>query len=220
MRSSAVFWLSAALLVAAPAQGEAVFDLDTLLARMASTRGVEARFREERFVALLVDPLVSRGTLYFVPPDRMARFTTEPAPASLVVEGESLRFREGAEGPELDLSASPVAHAFVENFMAVFSGDRARLEKLYYIELDGEFDLAGGLDGWQLALTPRRAPLSRFLEVVLLRGDAGGMREMEIRDADGDRTLTRFEFVDHDRSFSEAELGRLFRDGAPLAPLP
>jgi hypothetical protein len=143
-----------------------------------------------------------------------------------VVEGESLRFREGPEGPELDLSASPVAHAFVENFMAVFSGDRARLEKLYHIELDAEFELDGeleldgGLDGWQLALTPRRAPLSRFLEVVLLRGNAGGMREMEIRDADGDRTLTRFESVDHDRSFSEAELGRLFRDGAPLAPLP
>ena len=44
--------------------------------RMAATRGVAAEFRESREVALLVEPLESRGLLYFVPPDRMARFTT------------------------------------------------------------------------------------------------------------------------------------------------
>ena len=214
MRSSAGFWLSAAMLLVAPAYGEARFDLDTLLERMASTHGVEAQFYEQRFVALLVEPLESRGALYFVPPDRMARFTIEPAPASLLVEGESLRFREGPDAPDVDLSASPIAHAFVENFMAVFSGDRERLEKLYRIELRGE------LGGWQLALTPRHAPLSRFLEVVLLRGDAEGMHEMEVRDVDGDRTLTRLEAVDHDRRFSPAELEQLFREGVPISPHP
>jgi hypothetical protein len=214
MRSSAGFWLSVALLCATPAHAEAAFDLDTLLARMASTHGVSAQFHEKRFVALLVEPLESRGVLYFVPPDRMARFTSEPAPASLLVEGESLRFREAPDRPDMDLSGSPVARAFVENFMAVFSGDRERLQRIYRIELSGE------LERWELALTPRHLPLSRFLEVVLLRGGAEGMREMEIRDADGDHTLTRLEAVQHDRSFDADELDQLFRDGAPLARNP
>jgi hypothetical protein len=211
MRFSAACWLSVAFCLASPTQASLRFDLDTLLAGMASTNGVAAEFREKRFVALLVDPLESRGWLYFVPPDRMARFTTEPAPASLLVEGESLRFREGPERPDMDLSSSPVARAFVENFMAVFSGDRARLEKIYRVELQGS---AGE---WEMSLKPRQLPLSRFLDVVLLRGDLGGMREMEVRDVDGDRTVTQLQQVDHDHSFSAAELETLFRDGTPLA---
>jgi hypothetical protein len=214
MRFSVVCATSLVLALASPVGAEEAFELDALLARMASTRGVSAQFRELREVALLVEPLESRGALYFVPPDRMARFTIEPAPAALLVEGESLRFRAGAGEPEMDLSSSPIARAFVDNFMAVFAGDRARLEGLYRAEL------RGALEGWELALTPRSPTLARFLEVVLLRGDASGMREMEIRDADGDRTLTQLESVDHDRSFTSAELDKLFRDGAPLAPTP
>lgn len=214
MRFSGVCWLSLALLAPALALADAEFGLDALLARMASTRGVALRFVERRDVALLVEPLESRGRLYFVPPERMARFTSEPAFSSLLVEGAALRFRESRDGPEFDLSGSPTARAFVENILAVFSGDRARLERLYRTELRGDSE------AWELVLHPRRPPLARFLEAVVLRGDAEGMREMEVRDADGDRTLTRFEAVARDRSFSPAELETLFGDGVPLADVP
>ena len=53
-----------------------------------------------------------------------------------------------------------------------------------------------------------------------MRGDAQGMHEMELRDADGDRTVTRLVEVDHDRAFSTDELARLFRDGRPLSAQP
>ena len=78
MRSAAACAASLILLlVCAPAGAEPdETGLDALLARMAATRGVAAEFRESREVALLVEPLESRGLLYFVPPDRMARFTT------------------------------------------------------------------------------------------------------------------------------------------------
>ncbi len=205
--------LAALLLAAGLGRADAVerFDLDALLAGMASTRGVSARFVEQREVALLVAPLESRGALYFVPPDRMARFTIEPAPASLLVEGERLRFREGGETPEVDLSSSPMARAFVDNFMAVFAGDRARLEKLYRAELSGT------PEAWELALAPKSPMLARYLEAVLLRGDASGLREMEVRDTDGDRTHTTLESVDPDRAFTPDELARIFGEGAPLA---
>jgi len=211
MRSSAACLLSLALLLPAAAPGEEL-GLDGLLARMASTRGVAARFHERREVKLLVEPLESRGALYYVPPDRMARFTSEPAFSSLIVQKGSVRFREAEDAPDVDLSGSPMARAFIDNFMAIFGGDRDRLLRTYRAEL------AERGDAWELVLTPLHAPLSRFLERVVLRGDASGMREMEVRDVDGDRTLTQFEAVEVDRPFSAAELARLFDDGAPLAP--
>ena len=211
MRSSAACLLSLALVFPAAAAGETL-DLDGLLARMASTRGVAARFRERREIKLLVEPLESRGALYYVPPDRMARFTTEPAFSSLIVQQGSVRFREAEGAPDVDLSGSPMARAFVDNFMAIFGGDKEKLLRTYRAELT-ERDGA-----WELVLAPLHPPLSRFLERVVLRGDGSGMREMEVRDVDGDRTLTAFEAVEVDRPFSAAELARLFDDGAPLAP--
>jgi hypothetical protein len=211
MRSSAACLLSLALLLPAAAPGEEL-GLDGLLTRMASTRGVSAHFHERREVELLVEPLESRGTLYFVPPDRMARFTSEPAFSSLIVQKDSVRFREAEDAPDVDLSGSPMARAFVDNFMAIFGGDRDKLLRAYRAELTERGD------AWELVLSPLHAPLSRFLDRVVLRGDASGMREMEVRDADGDRTVTAFESVEVDRSFSPAELAKLFDDGAPLAP--
>ncbi|MBT39823.1 MAG: hypothetical protein CL938_14900 [Deltaproteobacteria bacterium] len=200
------------LLVRAPAgAGPDETGLDELLAGMASTRGVAAEFQERREVALLVEPLESRGILYFVPPDRMARFTTEPAFSALVADGGALRFRDTPDGPEMDLSGSPMASAFIENFMAVFSGDRRRLERVYVARL------ATRGEAWELALSPRGLPLAHFIESVTLRGDAGGMREFEVREVDGDRTLMRFVSVELDRSFDSVELETLFGERRPLA---
>ena len=200
------------LLVCVPAGAEPdQTGLDELLASMAATRGVEAEFHERREVALLVEPLESRGRLYFVPPDRMARFTIEPAFSALVSDRGNLRFRDAQVGEEMDLSASPMATAFVENFTAVFSGDRSRLERFYEARLETR-----GED-WELILLPRGLPLSRFIEVVTLRGDAGGMQELEVRETDGDQTLTRFVSVELDRSFDPDELETLFQKREPLA---
>jgi len=177
---------------------------------MAGASGVELAFRERKELALLSQPLTSRGTLYFVPPDRLARFTREPYRSALVVDGEEVRYRDGPEGETFDLGASPQARVFVENFVVLFTGDREKLERIY------ETELVTGGDGWELWLRPRRAPLDRFLEVVVLRGDDGGLREMEVRDRDGDRTTTVFHDVDPDREFAPAELDRIFRAGRPL----
>jgi outer membrane lipoprotein-sorting protein len=188
----------------------AAVTLDDLLRDMASTPGVSAQFSERKELALLSAPLESSGWLYFVPPDRFARFTEQPAFSALVIDGERVRFREGDAGDELDLSGNPMTRAFVENFIALWSGDRTRLERLYEARLTFEGER------WELALTPRRAPLSRFIEVVSLRGSGDVLEQMTVRDRDGDRTATTFRSVRRDRAFSADELERLFARGMPL----
>ena len=218
MRSAAACWASLAALGAAaaaladPAAAPDPAGVEELLRRMAATRGVVARFVESKELALLAVPLESRGTLYFVPPDRLARFTTSPAETELRIEGEELRFRDATGREELDLSASPLARVFVENFVAIFRGDAEKLRERY------ELGLARDGERWELALTPRGAPLDRFVAGIFLRGDRGGMREMELRERDGDRTVTSFEAVDLDHAFSQAELSRLVPHGPQPAP--
>jgi hypothetical protein len=207
-------WMAAGRAGAGPGVATGEAGVEELLARMAATRGVVAEFVERKELALLAAPLESRGTLYFVPPDRLARVTTTPAETWLRIEGEELRFRDASGGEEVDLSGSPLARAFVENFIAIFRGDLAGLRERYELHLSREGE------AWEFALTPRRAPLDRFVAGVFLRGDGSGMREMELRERDGDRTLTRFAAVDSDHAFSAAELARLFPGGPEAAQGP
>lgn len=215
MRSAAAFALSLALAsMAGPVRSEdagtaKALTLEALLERMRSSAGVAAEFNERKELALLSEPLESRGRLYFAAPDRLARFTSEPVFSALIIDGDAVRFREG-EDEALDLSGDPVARRFVENFIVLWSGDRGRLERLYRVELSAEGER------WRLSLAPRGAPLDAVIDRIELRGDRQRLLEMVVRDRDGDRTITAFGAVDMDRTFSPPELERLFEKGLPL----
>jgi len=216
MRSSAACWASA-LLAATALADERVAPADELaqiLRRMAETPGVEAVFEERKELSLLAAPLESRGVIYFVPPDRFARFTTAPGRSALVVVGDAVHLREGSEDREIDLSGNRVARAFVENFVALWSGDRDRLERLYAPEF------LGTREAWELRLVPRRAPLADVISAITLRGDRDAMRELVVLERDGDRTTTRFAHTVSNRVFTPAELERIFTAGAPLEGVP
>ncbi|HXV37647.1 MAG TPA: outer membrane lipoprotein carrier protein LolA [Myxococcota bacterium] len=212
VRAIAASSMAAALALPALAASAEPLSLEQLMAAMAARSGVIANFRESKRIALLTEPLESSGTLYFAPPDRFARVTREPDASLLVVDGERLRFQQGAS-TAFDLSGNPIAQAFVDNFIALFSGDLPRLQKIYRTDFraDGE--------RWSLALAPRRSPLRAHLEQVTLSGDARGIREIAIESRDGDLTSTALELVDGDHRFTDAELEALFVDGIePAAP--
>jgi hypothetical protein len=197
--------LLAITLVAPAASAEPeTLTLEVLLHHMASTRGVVAEFREEKTLALLAEPLASRGTLYFQPPDRFVRTTREPATTRLSLVGSRMRFEDATGTTQLDLADDPVARQFADNLMALWQGDRARLEKLYRLDFHAE----GAR--WELVLAPRNAPLDRFIERIRLSGDGRTMREMELLEVDGDRTLTLFEKSDVDHVFGPEEAQRVF----------
>lgn len=192
-------------LLAAGAHAEPdTLELDELLHHMASTRGVVAEFREVKTLALLAEPLEARGTLYFQPPDRFVRVTREPAATRLVLVGSRMRFEDATGANDVDLAENPVARQFADNLVALWRGDRARLEKLYRLDF-----LAEGRR-WQLGLAPRGAPLDRFIASIRLAGDGATMRSMELLEADGDRTLTHFEKSDVDHAFGADEARAVF----------
>lgn len=207
--------LVAALLVVVAAPGAAAAEaaasssasepsLEEFLDGMARTPGVVARFREVKEIGLLSVPLEVRGTLWFVPPDRFARVTTEPSRTRLVIDGDRFTFRDAAGSDTVDLAASPVAREFVENFIVLFGGDpdalRARYEPTLHVE--GE--------AWRLVLRPRHRPLADLVERVTLAGEGRRLARLELLEADGDRTTTFLEDVEVDRRFTPEELERIF----------
>lgn len=178
--------------------------LEAVMAGMASARGVVARFEETKEVALLRSPLTSRGVLHFVPPDRMVRRTLEPVASELVIDGDRMWYRDGTRSEPTDLSGDPAARHFAGNFVVLFGGDLEALEERYETRFEAE-----GSE-WSLHLVPRDDTVRRFVAEIALRGDGRTMRELSIREADGDRTITRFLEVDADHEHTQGELRELF----------
>lgn len=205
--------LAAAAAGAEPAIPSGPLTLEALMQRMASTSGVRAEFREEKRLALLESPLVSEGTLYFIPPSRMARITTRPGASKLVIDGERMSYTDETGASDVDLAGNRVARAIVENFVVLFAGDLAALRERYRVEFASQ-ELR-----WHIQLEPKQAPLSQFLASVEMKGVGPALEEMEIREADGDLTLTRFQHVETDVGFTAEELARLFPRAAS-APAP
>jgi outer membrane lipoprotein-sorting protein len=188
--------------------------LEALMAGMAQASGVSARFVERKEIALLSEPIETRGSLLFAPPDRLLRTTEAPARSRLAIAGERFAFSDEAGGEAVNLSDNPLAREFVDSFIVLFSGDLARLRERYEPELE-----ATGAD-WSLVLRPRQRPLSDLIERITLSGAGAALRQMEMLEKDGDRTLTRFSEVEVDRRITPEEVDAWFapRAGASERP--
>lgn len=217
-RLAAVGVLAMALGVAVPARArdggaqvgpQGVVTLDELLARFRSIPGLFARYREDKHIALLAEPIVSEGTVHYAPPRRMARHTRTPSPSHVVLDAEALRFSDGTTTRQIDVGASPVVRALAESFLDVLAGDRAGLERSFVVDFH-----AGGANratSWRLALVPRTPALLAVLTEIDFDGDGLVVSRMRIREASGDEGVTTFSDVDVAHRYSPEEAARTFR---------
>lgn len=188
-----------------PPQQGAAPTLDQLLARFRGVEGMELRFREEKRIALLSVPAVSEGTVHYLRPGRLVRRVTSPSPQVVLIEGDQLRMTQGGRTERIDLAAQPVVRSFVDTFSELLRGDRAALERTYRVAF------APGEGGrWTLALTPRAAPLDRFLREIRFEGTGTALETMVMTEVSGDVTTTTFRDVDTARRYSAPEIARIF----------
>lgn len=177
-----------------------------LLAGFRAMPGLFARYKEEKTMALLVAPLRSEGTLHFVRPHRLARHQTGPSKASVVVDGDTLRFGDDHGERAIDLAQNPVVRLFVETFARVLAGDEKALEAIYTVQFT-----PGPGRTWALRLAPKDPRMARLVESIELRGKETALQSMVIAEVGGDRTVTTFFDVDTRRTYSKRERDRLFR---------
>ncbi|NMG67509.1 outer membrane lipoprotein carrier protein LolA [Azoarcus indigens] len=174
----------ALLLAAAPAPA-AGWGLEQLMATLADNRGGRVSFVETRYMALLDAPIESSGELVYVAPSRLERHTVKPRPETMVLDGNTLQLSREGQTHTVRLRDYPEAAALIDSIRATLAGDRAALEKTYALKL------SGGAERWALDLLPADPAVARLVSRIRLAGNNGEVREVDIFQADGDRSMMR-----------------------------
>lgn len=173
--------LTAPLLVALLAAAPAVPLAEAVMAQQAGLPSRSIGFVEEKHLASLTAPLVSRGRLVFIRPAHLEKDTAAPKPERLVIDGDRLTIAEDSAAPRtVALDEHPVLRAIADTLRAALLGDLATLRRLYAIEEQGS------RQEWRLMLMPRAPALRRALARVTLDGDGADLRQIVIQQENGD----------------------------------
>ena len=182
------FWLGLWLLgwpLAAPATDVALAEV---MAALAAVRTVEASFREEKNLAILDEPLVATGRLYYRAPSYLRKQTLSPRPEEYVADQNWLTVETpDGERRQFDLNGYPQLRPFVEAIRATQAGDRPTLERYYQLEFEGT------PTAWSLRLTPRQPEFARYLIAIVIRGREQWIDSVETLESGGDRGLLTVE---------------------------
>jgi hypothetical protein len=188
----ALAWLCIAVCVAAnvptgPAAplsyNSATADLDDVMHLLAMRQHGRVEFVEQHFLAVLKHPIESSGEMSYDAPDRLEKRTLLPRPENLVLAKGELTVERGGHTHVLDLQRFRQILPFVESIRATLAGDRAALERVFRVEF------AGSVEQWSLALFPLDRELAKSVVEVRIDGRRDNLTRVEIRQADGDRSL-------------------------------
>lgn len=179
---------------------------ETLVASFAELEGVEAKFREEKSIALLATPLVNEGTVHFSRPGYFARHTLKPETNSIVIRGDVVESGTKKQKETLKTGQHPVLKSFVQGYMGLLAGDLKSLKKSYKLSYrDGESG------AWSIKLVPRDARLLSVIKSIEMSGKEKSVSTMTIREATGDVSKTTFSNVKTDRKYSKSERATIFQ---------
>jgi hypothetical protein len=166
---------------------EPTWTVNQLMRALAQRDHAQAQFTETKTMHLLSRPLTLRGTLSYRAPDWLEKRTLDPNEEILLVDGERItveiparRIRRSFTMQEL-----PVVWGFVESIRATLRGDRAALERLYDIGLEGE------VRHWQMALRPLDPKMAAVVAEIRISGAGGRVASIEIVETRGDRSVMK-----------------------------
>jgi hypothetical protein len=181
----AAAWLASMAIVSAVPGGApaAVDDLDQVMHLLSLRQHGRVEFVEQQFLSMLKRPLESFGELSYDAPDRLEKHTLKPRPESLVLDGGVLTVERGHSRHVMDLHSYPQVQPFIESIRATLAGDRGALERVFHL------DFAGDVERWSLTLVPLDARVAKNVAQVHIVGARDQLRQVEIRQTDGDRSL-------------------------------
>jgi hypothetical protein len=166
--------------------------LRDLFAGIARLPGLTAEYREEKRFSMLVEPVVSKGTVLFIPPGELIRVTREPVWSSLVVRPNSVVYTDASGKKKLPLDENHQARIIAQAFVSVVRGDLKALEKNFVVTCMKDPDKTT----WRVRLQPKPQTGPAGLVSVEIRGKDLVVASMAIEEANGDRTNTTFWRVD------------------------
>jgi outer membrane lipoprotein-sorting protein len=178
--------------------------MDKLFLEFSKSAGFSAEFVEEKQIALLKQPIVNHGRLYFSPSALFARHIDRPFRSAILLKHRELTLWDGTATKVLNLEQNPGVAALATSFLSLLRGDRKALDRNYRVEFRGSFD------NWEVQLLPSQKDLQHMIRSLTFWGGGLSISRLKLAEASGDWSETRFERVMTNRTFSDAEKQRYF----------
>ena len=167
-------------------------ELSSLLQKVeekaASVSAFSCAFRQERRLALFSKPVVFRGDLTIVRPDRLRWEFVRPVPSVLIVNGtRGLRCSGTADPQKFELSGNPVMRTVFEQLWAWMNGEYRRMQEAYDITMTPPQSTG-------IVLTPREQAMAGVIAEIKILFDPLSLQpvHVEIQEVSGDTTLLDF----------------------------
>jgi outer membrane lipoprotein-sorting protein len=156
----------APLVYAAPMTQNDIEQLVQKLQTIHNTQpSLQANFREERHLAMLKEPVVNEGKVWFTLPDKIRREIGGKTPSTTVTDGKkvSIYYPNYQQLEVYDLEKRPI----IKDTM------RALTAGLNFREVANYYDITGTKNGneYQLTLTPKTAAVRKLVKTVDLTID-------------------------------------------------
>jgi len=183
MKLAEILLISVLALVTHTSAYAAEWGIEQLMQGMAQTRSGHATFVEKKYIAMLDKPVESSGELYYTAPDKLEKRTLKPRPESMLLDGSTLTVEQKGKRHVLPLQNYPEIVAFIDSIRGTLAGDRSALERVYKLSLSGDEQQ------WRLELQPISTRMKKVVERIHIDGERNELRTIEIRQADGDRSV-------------------------------
>ncbi len=130
-------------------------------------------------------PLVVSGELAWLGGDKLERRVDHPQQeTSTIADGEVTQQRAGKSARHFSLKRAPQLQVLLDSFVALLSGDTARLQQAFEISQTGD-----PASSWTLALTPRDTRVASTIASIAIDGEGRQPRCMRMLEADGDLAI-------------------------------
>lgn len=161
------------------------FSLTELEAVLQKPQAVQGQFVQQRYIRSLNKPMQTSGRFVLQQRRGLLWQVQKPIDLRLRVRQDGIaqwdnkgqRWRSSTQGNQA---------AQVKLFMAVLAGNTDELGKQF------DLKLSGNAQKWQLNLLPKTVLMKQIFQAIVIEGDQL-VRQVELREKQGDRTVMRFE---------------------------
>jgi len=170
-------------------QGQEI--MASLTEAASSMQTMQCRFVQSKTMAMLAEPSVSEGKMYFSSPNRLRWEYLTPYSFALVVNGERIVKVTDGKAEVLDGNSGRMYQGIVGMIMGSASG-----KKLFDTSA---FDVVLYDDGacWKAEMTPKRRDMKRMFSQLVFHFDKKSqvIDHVEFVEPSGDKTVIQFEEI-------------------------
>ena len=173
--------------------------MTSLTEAAASMQTMQCRFVQSKTMAMLTEPSVSEGRMYFSSPDRLRWEYLTPYPFALVVNGERIVKVTDGKAEVLEGNSGRMYQGIVGMIMGSASGKKLFDASAFDVVLydDGAF--------WKAEMTPKRRDMKRMFSQLVFHFEKKTqvIDHVEFMGANGDITSIRFEDIKLNEAIGE-----------------